>query len=400
MNIEKNINNFTYNKLIIRVNTMNEQPLVSILIPYDNDEKFLEESIQSALRQSYNHIELFLLNHASADSSRDIAHSFTDKRIIHIDMPSAVSYGESGILLKEFLKKASGKYIKIFRADDKLFSNGIEKLVNFMESNPHIDFAFGDVEYIDSMGIDLRENWFSTKENFSLKNDEAACLKLYAKGISFLPPGGNIVKKDILSNIIIDTCMMTMFDMSVWVSLLVKGYKIGYLDKMVAYSRIHREQLSDSFNGDFSQKLFSYEAAYFWQLFQQIKDVELTKKIWNDNIYVQKLNNKEDISFIVAVALLDSPFRIYSYGYIVSCLNNDDFARYLEEKYNFNVSILRKLIIEDFINTKKISYKQKIYASAVKELTASDILFLLLRKFYHFITFKALRTNKDNEYIL
>ena len=92
-----------------------KEPLVSVFIPYYNDDKFLRESIEAVLNQSYKNLELILVNHASTDSSRDIAHSYDDDRIVHIDMP--INYGAgSGKLLKEFLKVAKGKYSKLLCA--------------------------------------------------------------------------------------------------------------------------------------------------------------------------------------------------------------------------------------------------------------------------------------------
>lgn len=73
---------------------MLNQPLVSVFLPYYNDEKFLEYSIKSVLEQSYENFELILLNHASTDSSYNIAHSFQDFRIKHVDM--SINLGAGG----------------------------------------------------------------------------------------------------------------------------------------------------------------------------------------------------------------------------------------------------------------------------------------------------------------
>lgn len=119
-------------------------PLISVFIPYYNDEKFLKESIESVLNQTYENFELILLNHNSQDSSREIAHSYNDKRIKHIDMPYNLGLGGSGLLTIEFLKVAQGKYTKPFCADDIMLPDCLEKLVNYMENNPDKDFAFGN----------------------------------------------------------------------------------------------------------------------------------------------------------------------------------------------------------------------------------------------------------------
>ena len=86
---------------------MKKPPTVSVFVPYYNDRNFLPQCIESILAQTFKDFELVLLNHATTDDCRSIAHSFADPRIIHIDMPSNLGAG-SGMLFLEFLKAASG----------------------------------------------------------------------------------------------------------------------------------------------------------------------------------------------------------------------------------------------------------------------------------------------------
>ena len=181
---------------------MNTNPLVSIYMHYYNDKNFLKNTIEAILASTYKNFELILINHKTEDSSREIAHSFTDSRIKHIDMPYNAGYGCSGLMLIEFLKIAKGKYVKLLCADDIIEKDGLETLVNYMESHPEKDFAFGNMEYVDEQGNDLHENHFNEKEGFSLDNDEIKCLQLFSQGISFLPYPACIIKREILLIII------------------------------------------------------------------------------------------------------------------------------------------------------------------------------------------------------
>ncbi len=99
-------------------------PLVSVMIPYYNDEKFLNQSIDSVLAQSYDNLELILINHTCTDRSREIAHSYSDARIRHIDLEKNMGAGGS-IIFQEFFIHAKGEYVKMFCADDILVPNAI-----------------------------------------------------------------------------------------------------------------------------------------------------------------------------------------------------------------------------------------------------------------------------------
>ena len=85
-------------------------PAVSVFVPYYNDRAFLAQCIESILAQTRGDFELILLHHASGDGCRQIARSFRDPRIRHIDMPSNLGAG-SGVLILEFLKAARGRSV-------------------------------------------------------------------------------------------------------------------------------------------------------------------------------------------------------------------------------------------------------------------------------------------------
>lgn len=104
-----------------------ESPLVSIIIPVYNSEKYVEECIRSALHQTYRNVEIIAVNDGSTDNSLQIIENLQrqDNRIICISKPN------QGLPLarKTGLEKASGKYIQHLDADDTLMNDAIERLV-------------------------------------------------------------------------------------------------------------------------------------------------------------------------------------------------------------------------------------------------------------------------------
>lgn len=106
---------------------MDHQPLVTIIIPVFNSEKYVEACLQSALCQSYKHLEIIVVDDGSTDHSPSIIDRLAarDKRIIPLHKP------HEGLVLarKAGIEKATGTYIQHLDADDSLFSNAIEQLV-------------------------------------------------------------------------------------------------------------------------------------------------------------------------------------------------------------------------------------------------------------------------------
>lgn len=372
------------------------KPLVSVFIPYYNDEKFLKTSIESVLNNNYQDFELILLNHATKDSCREIAHSYNDARIKHIDMSENLG-GGSGLLFQKMLDVSSGKYIKVVCADDELRKNGLELLVDYMESHPEKDFVFGNVEYIDEFGNDLNDNMFDNRDKFSLDNTEIDCLKLLAIGYGFLPWAGAIIKHEILNKIEINKTYVYCFDIHLWLSLLSHGYKIGYINKIVSNYRIHENQAS-ALNAMEKVEIYDwYEHKTYYKVLYEIDDINVVKQIWSDCKFKSMLADKQDIPFYIAYNLfINGKFAGNSATDIDEMLNNDKMRKHLKETFGYGIKEYREDILKLSKSKKKLKgfkkFKQKIYSKPVKKLGLRDISFLVIHRLYNIVTFSELRT--------
>lgn len=380
---------------------MSDKPLVTVFIPYYNDEKFLKTSIEAVLNNDYQNFELVLLNHATTDSCREIAHSYKDSRIKHIDMEKNYGAG-GGLLFEKMLEIANGKYIKPLCADDVLRKDGLSTLVEYMENNTNIDFAFGDIEYINVNGKDLDNSWFQERKYFSINNTEADCIRLYAQGCSFLPYVGSIIKKDILANIHINKTYIMCFDMSLWLSLLCHSYKIGYINKLVVNYRIHSAQVSSTSKENEIEKRSCIEHKTFYQILFEIKSIELVKKVFPESPFVNNIKTEEDIPFFVAHALLINKFiRGQSAEQIDILLNNKEQSQRIKKNFNYDIKNFRDDI---FGLTKKNTnrsclqkYKYSLYQKDTKELNLCELLFLLTRQIFNILSFSKFRHKKKNK---
>lgn len=110
-----------------------EKPLISVVMPVYNSEKFLNEAITSILNQTYPFFELIIVNDGSTDNSAKIISSYKDSRIKVIK--NAINKGLTKSLNRGF-SAANGKYIARMDADDWSHPKRLEKQVTFMENNP------------------------------------------------------------------------------------------------------------------------------------------------------------------------------------------------------------------------------------------------------------------------
>ena len=102
-----------------------EEKKVSIIVPVYNVEKYLEECVESLLKQTYRNLEILLVDDGSPDHCPQMCDDWArrDSRIRVIHKQNA----GSGLARNTGMKNASGEYICFFDSDDYLMPNAIEK---------------------------------------------------------------------------------------------------------------------------------------------------------------------------------------------------------------------------------------------------------------------------------
>jgi glycosyltransferase involved in cell wall biosynthesis len=119
-----------------------QNPLVSIITVVKNNEKYLEETIQSVKNQSYNNFEYIVLDGNSTDRSLDIIKKYDS------DIDFWLSEEDKGIYdaFNKGLSLARGKFIVFVNSDDILLKDATKMLKKYDEKYPNIDFLFGSVK--------------------------------------------------------------------------------------------------------------------------------------------------------------------------------------------------------------------------------------------------------------
>lgn len=113
-------------------------PLISIILPVYNTEKYVRESIESILGQTYPNIEIICINDGSTDQSLEMLRSFGD-RIVIVDLPE-----NSGIAAARNagLGISRGEFIAFADADDIWKPEKLELQMKQFEQDPNLDISF------------------------------------------------------------------------------------------------------------------------------------------------------------------------------------------------------------------------------------------------------------------
>src|SRR5438093_1456319 len=126
-------------------------PLVSVIVPVFNGERYLRESLDSIIAQSYPRPEVLIMDDASTDGTPAIIASYGDRVCCHRQSRNRGIYGN----MNDGIALARGEYIAIYHADDVYHPSIIEREVAFLESHPAAGAVFCIDVFIDPFGREV-----------------------------------------------------------------------------------------------------------------------------------------------------------------------------------------------------------------------------------------------------
>jgi len=163
---------------------------ISIVIPVYNSEKYLKESIESALNQTYNDIEIIAIDDGSTDSSLTILEKYSDK----IKIVKQTNHGTASAL-NMGIKNSTGQWIKRLDPDDVLYPNAVEILIEATKTfgkDAESCIFYGNHQIISSSGKKIYD--FINKNYNHLSNFEFGVILL---DHNIVLPSDSIVHKSI-----------------------------------------------------------------------------------------------------------------------------------------------------------------------------------------------------------
>lgn len=115
--------------------------LVSVIMPSYNTDKFIKQSIESVIDQTYKNWELIIVDDCSTDNTDNVVASISDDRIIYLK--NKVNSG-AAVSRNRALREAKGRWIAFLDSDDMWSPDKLEKQIKFMEDN---DYHFSYTNY-------------------------------------------------------------------------------------------------------------------------------------------------------------------------------------------------------------------------------------------------------------
>lgn len=209
-----------------------EMPLVSVVIPCYNHEDFVQASIKSVIDQTYDNIELIIIDDGSKDGSVAKIESLIDQcqqRFINFEFRSRPNKGLSATL-NEALEWCQGEYFSGLASDDIMLKDKTAKQVKILNNRSDVVGVFGAVQAIDAKG-DLLNEIRQPDKVYEFKD------LIYTD--SFLPAPTQLLRLSALRATGGFVAGMLIEDWYMYLKLLENGGKILYKNDLYCYYRIH-----------------------------------------------------------------------------------------------------------------------------------------------------------------
>jgi hypothetical protein len=154
---------------------------VSIVLPTYNGSRYLRESLESCLNQTFRNLELIVVDDGSAEDIQAIVSGMHDPRVTYVrhdvnrGLPEALNTG---------FRAARGDYLTWTSDDNRYAADAIERLVGFLASYPAVDFVYASSFVLDEMGLGKPERVQTVKppEFLVEANGVGACF-LYRRNV-------------------------------------------------------------------------------------------------------------------------------------------------------------------------------------------------------------------------
>ncbi|PWM77833.1 MAG: glycosyl transferase [Phascolarctobacterium sp.] len=240
--------------------------LVSIITPAYNAEKYIAETIESVLAQTYSNWEMLIVNDCSTDNTAKIVQSYADKDK-RIKLINLTENSGAAIARNTAIQNAKGRYIAFLDSDDLWKKEKLQKQLKFMQQN---GYAFTFHDFIMFNDGTLKEDGKLIKTSRCVNyiellkgNNTGGCLAV-------------CIDKEIVDKIFMPNEHHE--DYICWLNILRKYNIQGYgLNEVLGYYRVGKKSVS-------SNKIKS--AVWTWNVYRKVQKLSILQSIYYMCFYI------------------------------------------------------------------------------------------------------------------
>jgi len=224
-------------------------PLLSVIMPVYNAEQFVAQAIGSILHQTYDNLELIIVDDGSSDNSVNVIQSFKDDRIklYRNDGNHGIVYSRN-----KGLKLAKGDYIGMFDADDVAYPEKFEEQIAFFGQHNDYGMVGSWAKFIDEQGKQVPGRW-----KLRASPEMIPAIMLFQ---NYFLQSAVLYRKECISKYSFREGFDILEDYLIWIEI-TRDFKAWNLQKYLVNYRIH----DDGVTKKYSEEKLEKEKKVFWK---------------------------------------------------------------------------------------------------------------------------------------
>lgn len=210
-------------------------PFFSVIIPLYNKEKFIKNTLESVLNQTFEDFELLIVNDGSTDRSEAVVQTFSDKRIHYFHKTN-----EGVSAARNFgIARANSQYIAFIDADDRWQSDFLEKMKRLIQSFPNYKV------FACALKIETPNRTFSAQYSFEHRGESQVVTYFEASMKQTVLCGSSVVfHREVFQNVgLFDEKIKCAEDTDMWIRIGLK-YEVVFLNLPLSTYIFDRQSLS------------------------------------------------------------------------------------------------------------------------------------------------------------
>ncbi|MEG4280750.1 glycosyltransferase [Microcoleus sp. MON1_C1] len=327
-------------------------PKVSVVMASYNHEKYVAETIESVLSQTYQDWEFIITDDGSPDGTVDVMKRFDDARIKLF----CFSQNQGACTaMNNCIQEAKGEYIAVINSDDAWMPEKLEKQVKFLDEHPEKGAIFGYAQIIDEEGKKItEENHFYSQVFIQPNRTRFEWLRHFFFNGNCLCHPSILIRKHCYDDIgLYDERFALLPDFDFWIRLCIK-YEIFIMPESLVKFRIRLQEANASGNKpetqmrhhlEFSQILKNYISPDTLNIFLDIFPVSARIEGIESRLNIKDIE-VELAPFIIAMFAIrhsNPAHRYFCFDILYQMYSQKELAQKLKQKYSFDFSDLIKL---------------------------------------------------------
>jgi glycosyltransferase involved in cell wall biosynthesis len=289
-------------------------PLVNVIAVSYNHSRFIRECLDGIHNQSYNNIQLIIIDDCSTDNSVDVIRKWISEN--SVDCKFISHKHNKGIIrtLNEALSYAKGKYVSIIATDDVWLPGKTEHQVKIMEQLPEdVGVLYTDAYMIDEEG-NMFPNMFIERHRKFKRIPEGYIFHILADG-NFIPAMTVLVRRACYDKVGLYDERLCFEDYDMWLRIS-QFYKFAFSSVVLTKRRVvsnSLQQTLDKTNEGIQSKLLIWSKLLRSELLKGAQKKKIQKELARKTIMLYK-RGASNSSFYLRIALRQAPsFKILIY---------------------------------------------------------------------------------------